>query len=131
MRTRRLVAVALVAASFIAASCGSDSNGSSGTTAASGGGSATTASAGGAGTTAAAAGEPIKVGFITKFPVDFYDTMVDAVKTWNKDHPEVRGHLRPGQERHRRRRRDRAHPVHGVAGGEGDRHHADQPERQG
>jgi ribose transport system substrate-binding protein len=87
MRTRRLVAVALVAASFIAASCGSDSNSSSRKTAASGGGSATTAAAGGAGTTAA--GEPIKVGFITKFPVDFYDTMVDAVKTWNKDHPEV------------------------------------------
>jgi simple sugar transport system substrate-binding protein len=35
------------------------------------------------------AAEPIKVGFITKFPVDFYDTMVDAVKTWNQDHPEV------------------------------------------
>jgi simple sugar transport system substrate-binding protein len=33
--------------------------------------------------------ESVKIGFITKFPVDFYDTMVDAVKTWNKDHPEV------------------------------------------
>jgi len=31
----------------------------------------------------------IKVGLITKFPVDFYDTMVDAVETWNEDHPEV------------------------------------------
>ena len=31
----------------------------------------------------------IKIGFITKFPVDFYDTMVDAVETWNEDHPEV------------------------------------------
>jgi ABC-type sugar transport system substrate-binding protein len=31
----------------------------------------------------------VKLGFITKFPVGFYDTMVDAVKTWNKDHPEV------------------------------------------
>lgn len=31
----------------------------------------------------------IKVGFITKFPVGFYDTMIDAVKTWNKDHPDV------------------------------------------
>lgn len=30
-----------------------------------------------------------KIGFITKFPVDFYDTMVDAVKTWNKDHTDV------------------------------------------
>ncbi|WP_170223414.1 sugar ABC transporter substrate-binding protein [Nonomuraea turkmeniaca] len=35
------------------------------------------------------AAEPIKVGFITKFPVDFYDIMVDAVKTWNRDHPDV------------------------------------------
>ena len=31
----------------------------------------------------------MKIGFITKFPVDFYDTMVDAAKDWNKDHPEV------------------------------------------
>ena len=34
-------------------------------------------------------GEAVKIGFITKFPVDFYDTMVDAAKAWNKDHPEV------------------------------------------
>jgi simple sugar transport system substrate-binding protein len=33
--------------------------------------------------------ESVKIGFITKFPVDFYDTMVDAVHTWNEDHPEV------------------------------------------
>jgi ribose transport system substrate-binding protein len=33
--------------------------------------------------------ESVKIGFITKFPVDFYDTMVDAVDTWNEDHPEV------------------------------------------
>jgi ABC-type sugar transport system substrate-binding protein len=36
-----------------------------------------------------AGGAKVKVGFITKFPVDFYDTMVNAVKTWNKDHPDV------------------------------------------
>lgn len=30
-----------------------------------------------------------KIGFITKFPVDFYDTMVDAAKEWNKDHPNI------------------------------------------
>ncbi len=35
------------------------------------------------------AADKIKVGFITKFPVDFYDTMVDAVKTWNQDNPNV------------------------------------------
>jgi simple sugar transport system substrate-binding protein len=31
----------------------------------------------------------IKVGFITKFPVDFYDTMVDAVKKYDADHADV------------------------------------------
>ena len=31
----------------------------------------------------------MKIGFITKFPVDFYDTMVQGAKDWNKDHPEV------------------------------------------
>lgn len=31
----------------------------------------------------------IKLGLITKFPVDFYDTMVNAVKTWATSHPEV------------------------------------------
>ncbi|HET9546346.1 MAG TPA: hypothetical protein VFO97_00855, partial [Desertimonas sp.] len=30
----------------------------------------------------------VKIGFITKFPVDFYDTMVDAAETWNEAHPE-------------------------------------------
>jgi ABC-type sugar transport system substrate-binding protein len=36
----------------------------------------------------AAAGK-VKIGFITKFPVDFYDIMVDAAKTWAADHPDV------------------------------------------
>jgi ribose transport system substrate-binding protein len=36
-----------------------------------------------------AGGAAMKIGFITKFPVDFYSTMVDAAKTWNKDHPNV------------------------------------------
>lgn len=31
----------------------------------------------------------IKVGLITKFPVDFYDTMVEAVKQYDTDHPDV------------------------------------------
>lgn len=31
----------------------------------------------------------IKVGLITKFPVDFYDTMVDAVKKYDTDHDDV------------------------------------------
>ncbi|MDF2732774.1 MAG: transporter substrate-binding protein [Desertimonas sp.] len=37
----------------------------------------------------AAADGSVKIGFITKFPVDFYDTMVDAATTWNEEHPEV------------------------------------------
>ena len=36
-----------------------------------------------------AAADKVKIGFITKFPVDFYDIMVDAAKTWAKDHPDV------------------------------------------
>ncbi len=57
--------------------------------------SAPTTAASSAAAPPSAAGSPsgasgtVKVGFITKFPVDFYDTMVDAVKTWNNDHPEV------------------------------------------
>jgi simple sugar transport system substrate-binding protein len=31
----------------------------------------------------------VKIGFITKFPVDFYDIMVDAAKKWTADHPDV------------------------------------------
>lgn len=31
----------------------------------------------------------LKVGLITKFPVDFYDTMVDAVKKYDADHADV------------------------------------------
>src|SRR4051812_12100219 len=31
----------------------------------------------------------IKVGLITKFPVDFYDTMVDAVKKYDSEHADV------------------------------------------
>src|SRR5450432_1006583 len=38
---------------------------------------------------AAAGGAPIKVGLITKFPVDFYSTMVTAVKAYGAAHPNV------------------------------------------
>lgn len=31
----------------------------------------------------------VKVGLITKFPVDFYDTMVDAVKKYDSEHDDV------------------------------------------
>jgi ABC-type sugar transport system substrate-binding protein len=38
---------------------------------------------------AAASGAPIKVGLITKFPVDFYSTMVNAVKAYAAANPNV------------------------------------------
>jgi ABC-type sugar transport system substrate-binding protein len=38
---------------------------------------------------AATSGAPIKVGLITKFPVDFYSTMVTAVKAYGAAHPNV------------------------------------------
>jgi simple sugar transport system substrate-binding protein len=34
-------------------------------------------------------GSVLKVGLITKFPVDFYDTMVDAVKKYDAEHADV------------------------------------------
>jgi ABC-type sugar transport system substrate-binding protein len=33
--------------------------------------------------------DKVKIGFITKFPVDFYDTMVDAAKAWAATHPDI------------------------------------------
>lgn len=52
------------------------------------------ASSAAAPTAAATAAAPstaakIKIGFITKFPVDFYDIMVDAAKKWAADHADV------------------------------------------
>jgi ABC-type sugar transport system substrate-binding protein len=38
---------------------------------------------------APASGAAVKVGLITKFPVDFYSTMVDAVKAYAAAHPNV------------------------------------------
>jgi simple sugar transport system substrate-binding protein len=46
---------------------------------------ASTAPPGGSG----AAPGSVSIGFITKFPVDFYDTMVDSARAWAQDHPEV------------------------------------------
>jgi ABC-type sugar transport system substrate-binding protein len=46
-------------------------------------------SAKGSGDSGAGGGEQLKIGFITKFPVDFYDTMVDAVKKYDDQHADV------------------------------------------
>ena len=88
-RTRLAPLLLCATIAMIAAGCGSDSS-SSGTTVAAP--AATEAAPSGTEASPAATGatgETSKIGFITKFPVDFYDTMVDSAKTWNKDHPEV------------------------------------------
>ena len=41
--------------------------------------------AAGAGARPVQANGAVKLGFITKFPVDFYDTMVDAVKKYDTE----------------------------------------------
>ncbi len=38
-------------------------------------------------TTSAPAADVVKIGLITKFPVDFYDIMVDAAKEWDANEP--------------------------------------------
>jgi len=43
----------------------------------------------GSGDSGAGGSEQLKVGFITKFPVDFYDIMVDAVKKYDDQHADV------------------------------------------
>jgi ABC-type sugar transport system substrate-binding protein len=78
MGNRRRLLVALTAGGLLFAAAGCSSSGGSG------------AQTSGAGAGSGDAGNgSVKIGFITKFPVDFYDTMVDAVKTWNKDHSDV------------------------------------------
>ena len=69
----RVVAAVAACAALLTAACSSSKSNSAG---------AKSGGDGGGGTT--------KIGFITKFPVDFYDTMVDAVKTWNKQHSDVK-----------------------------------------
>ncbi len=95
-RTRFAPLLLCATIAVVAAGCGSDSS-SSATTVATPAATqpapaateaATAATTAGPAATEAAGGTS-KIGFITKFPVDFYDTMVDSAKTWNKDHPEV------------------------------------------
>jgi len=80
---------------LFAAACGSDSSSSATTAAAPAATQPSTAATQAAPATdaatpaTAAAGGTTKIGFITKFPVDFYDTMVDSAKEWNKQHPEA------------------------------------------
>ena len=99
-RTRYAPLVLCAGLALVAAACGSDSKSSATTAAAPAATAAPTATAApvatdaapaatDAATDTAAAGATGKIGFITKFPVDFYDTMVDAAKAWNADNPSV------------------------------------------
>ena len=95
-RTRYAPLVLCAGLALVAAACGSDSKTSASTVASPAATAAPAETAAPAATEAApaatettAAGGGGKIGFITKFPVDFYDTMVDAAKAWNADHPEI------------------------------------------
>ncbi len=97
-RSTRLAPLLLCATiAVIAAACGSDDSSSSATTIAAPAATqaappatdAAPAATDAATPDTAAAGGAVKMGFITKFHVDFYDIMVDAAKEWNNDHPEV------------------------------------------
>ena len=84
--TRRALLALAGGAVLAAAGCSSSGTKSPSSTGNGGGGSTGAANTGAATTSS---GGNIKIGFITKFPVDFYDTMVDSVKTWNKQHTDV------------------------------------------
>ena len=45
--------------------------------------------------------ETVKLGFITKFPVDFFFTLENAAKKWDEAPPGAKVLFAPGQERHR------------------------------
>jgi ABC-type sugar transport system substrate-binding protein len=70
VRTRLIAITLAIAASVALVACGSDSSSSEETTGSS-----------------AAASSPVKLGLITKFPVDFYLAMEDAAKEWDAATP--------------------------------------------
>jgi ABC-type sugar transport system substrate-binding protein len=78
----KTIAGLLIAIGLMVAACSS-----AGTT------PAPTAAAPSTGAPSAAASNPapgkVKIGFITKFPVDFYDIMVDSAKAWAAQHSDV------------------------------------------
>jgi ABC-type sugar transport system substrate-binding protein len=68
---RSAVALAIAMATIVAA-CGDDDD-----------------SAGGGETAAKKSDAPVKLGLITKFPVDFFLTMEESAKSWDADHPDA------------------------------------------
>ncbi len=80
-----LAALIAATATLVLSACSSSSSSDTSAPAASSAAAATSAAASAA--PDATGGEPVKIGFITKFPVDFYDTMVDAAKAWDEGEP--------------------------------------------
>jgi ABC-type sugar transport system substrate-binding protein len=86
--TKRIVALTVLAA-LTAAGCSSSKKTAAPSASSAAQTTAASTPAAAASTPAAAGGAPIKVGFITKFPVDFYSTMVNAVKAYATANPNV------------------------------------------
>jgi len=80
------IAGLLIAVGVIAAACSSGSPAAQPSAAAP---SAAASSAASPDAASPSAAGKVKIGFITKFPVDFYDIMVDSAKKWAADHPDV------------------------------------------
>jgi simple sugar transport system substrate-binding protein len=86
MGSRPILVLGAGVLALVAVGCGSSDNSSSATTAAA---SATTAPAATTAGSAAGSGEPVKVAFITKFPVAFFTAMEDAAKKYASENPGV------------------------------------------
>ncbi len=93
MRSSKILALGVGAVSLVVLGCGSSDDSSTDTTAAAADSTAAPAdtSAVDATTAETAAGsdEPVKVAFITKFPVAFFTAMEDAAKAYAAEHPGV------------------------------------------
>jgi simple sugar transport system substrate-binding protein len=89
MELRRTLAVVVAVSALLTTACGGKSGSAGAGSTSSGPAAGATSAKPAAATNGSAAGAAIKVGFITKFPVDFYSTMVDAVKTWQKANTNV------------------------------------------
>ena len=71
----------------------------------------------------ALAADKIKIGYITKFPVPYFQTMEDAAKAWAKAHPDVEIVYGQGKIGDRYRGPDCSHREHGCPGCAGHRNH--------
>jgi ABC-type sugar transport system substrate-binding protein len=84
--TRFALAVSVLALAGMVSACGDDDSDSAGSDTAAVTAAVTEPAAA---TSAAAEGDAVKLGLITKFPVDFFFIIEDAAKAWAADHPDV------------------------------------------